>query len=90
MQGASATGMIEAFELVMRYPTGRLALDGACLTVAPGELVAVLGHNGSGKSTLLRCIAGLLRPTAGLVHVAGEELTRLTGGGWRTPGWRSA
>ena len=71
--------MIEAADLVMRYPTGRLALDGASLTVAPGELVVVLGHNGSGKSTLLRCIAGLLRPTAGLVHVAGEELTRLTG-----------
>jgi phosphonate transport system ATP-binding protein len=71
--------MIDAADLVMRYPTGRVALDGACLTVAPGELVVVLGHNGSGKSTLLRCIAGLLRPTAGMVHVAGEELTRLTG-----------
>ena len=82
--------MIEAAELVMRYPTGRLALDGASLTVAPGELVVVLGHNGSGKSTLLRCIAGLLRPTAGLVHVAGEELTRLTGRGWPTRAWRWA
>ena len=76
---ANGTGMIEAAGLVMRYPTGRLALDGASLTVAPGELVVVLGHNGSGKSTMLRCIAGLLRPTAGLVRVAGEELTRLTG-----------
>lgn len=64
---------------MMRYPTGRLALDGASLTVAAGELVVVLGHNGSGKSTMLRCIAGLLRPTAGMVRVAGEELTRLTG-----------
>jgi ABC-type multidrug transport system ATPase subunit len=71
MQAAMATGMIEAAGLAMRYPTGRLALDDASLTVEPGELVVVLGHNGSGKSTLLRCIAGLLRPTAGLVHVAG-------------------
>ncbi|MGA3401107.1 MAG: ATP-binding cassette domain-containing protein [Acetobacteraceae bacterium] len=63
----------------MCYPTGRLALDGASLTVASGELVVVLGHNGSGKSTMLRCIAGLLRPTAGVVRVAGQELTRLTG-----------
>jgi len=75
----AAPGMIEAENLVMRYPTGRLALSGATLTIAPGDLVAVLGHNGSGKSTMLRCIAGLLRPTAGAVRVAGEELTRLTG-----------
>jgi len=72
-------GMIEAQDLAMCYPTGRLALDGASLTVAEGELVVVLGHNGSGKSTMLRCIAGLLRPTAGVVRVAGEELTRLNG-----------
>jgi phosphonate transport system ATP-binding protein len=71
--------MIEAEGLAMRYSTGRLALDGASLTVAAGELVVVLGHNGSGKSTMLRCIAGLLRPTAGVVRVAGQELTRLTG-----------
>jgi phosphonate transport system ATP-binding protein len=79
MPDAPASGMIEAEGLVMRYPTGRLALDGATLSIAPGELVVVLGHNGSGKSTLLRCIAGLLRPTAGVVRVAGQELTRLTG-----------
>lgn len=72
-------GMIEARDLAMRYPTGRLALAGASLTVGEGELVVVLGHNGSGKSTMLRCIAGLLRPTAGVVRVAGEELTRLHG-----------
>lgn len=71
--------MIEAEGLVMRYPTGRLALNGAHLTVEPGELVVVLGHNGSGKSTMLRCIAGLLHPTEGRVRVAGQELTRLNG-----------
>jgi phosphonate transport system ATP-binding protein len=79
MQAVTATAMIEAADLVMRYPTGRLALDRASLSVAPGELVVVLGHNGSGKSTMLRCMAGLLRPTAGMVHVAGQELTRLSG-----------
>ena len=69
--------MIEAEDLGMRYPTGRLALDGASLSVAAGELVVVLGQNGSGKSTMLRCIAGMLRPTAGRVLVAGQEMTRL-------------
>jgi phosphonate transport system ATP-binding protein len=71
--------MIEADGLGMRYPTGRLALDGASLSVAPGELVVVLGHNGSGKSTMLRCIAGMLRPSSGRAAVAGKELARLSG-----------
>ncbi|MBV9776116.1 MAG: phosphonate ABC transporter ATP-binding protein [Acetobacteraceae bacterium] len=71
--------MIEARGLGVRYPTGRLALDGASLAVGPGELLVVLGHNGSGKSTLLRCIAGMLRPSAGQVEVAGREISRLAG-----------
>jgi phosphonate transport system ATP-binding protein len=74
-----ADALIETFGLGMRYATGRLALDDASLAIAPGEMVAVLGHNGCGKSTLLKCIAGILRPTAGRVRVAGHELTALTG-----------
>jgi phosphonate transport system ATP-binding protein len=71
--------LIEAQGLGMRYPTGRLALDGASLSVAPGELVVILGANGSGKSTMLRCIAGILRPTTGSVRVAGNEISGLAG-----------
>jgi phosphonate transport system ATP-binding protein len=71
--------LIETDGLGMRYATGRLALDGASLSVAAGELLVVLGHNGCGKSTLLKCIAGLLRPTAGRVLVAGRDITLLSG-----------
>ena len=71
--------LIEASSLGMRYATGRLALDGASLSVAPGELVVILGANGSGKSTMLRCIAGILRPTEGRVQVAGREISGLAG-----------
>ena len=45
------------------------ALQGLSLRVADGEVVTVLGPSGSGKSTLLRLLAGLDRPSAGLVRV---------------------
>ncbi|HEX7131936.1 MAG TPA: ABC transporter ATP-binding protein [Iamia sp.] len=50
------------------------ALRGASVTVAAGELLAVMGPSGSGKSTLLHCLAGILVPDAGEVHVAGQRL----------------
>lgn len=43
------------------------ALQGVSLTVGDGETVALLGTNGNGKSTLLKCIAGLVRPSAGRI-----------------------
>jgi putative ABC transport system ATP-binding protein len=54
------------------------ALRGADLTVAAGEIVAVMGPSGSGKSTLLHCLAGILVPDAGEIHVAGRRTDRLT------------
>ncbi len=48
------------------------ALSGIDLEVASGETFAVIGPNGSGKSTLLKLVAGILRPTAGTVEVAGR------------------
>jgi heme ABC exporter ATP-binding subunit CcmA len=46
------------------------------LTVERGEFVALLGPNGSGKSTLMRMIAGLSKPTAGVIRVGGWEIPR--------------
>jgi sulfonate transport system ATP-binding protein len=57
------------------YPNGVRALDGFTLTVAPGEIVAIVGGSGCGKSTLLRAVSGLDRPSVGAVVLDGEAIT---------------
>jgi ABC-type lipoprotein export system ATPase subunit len=53
------------------------ALQGLSLRVGDGEILTVLGPSGSGKSTLLRLLAGLDRPSAGVVRVYGEDVGKL-------------
>jgi NitT/TauT family transport system ATP-binding protein len=55
---------------------GTLAVDGLTLSVARGELAAVVGPSGCGKSTLMRLATGLQFPSKGTVHVAGERVAR--------------
>lgn len=57
--------------LELRYPDGTLALADVSLRVGAQELVSIVGPSGCGKSTLLRLAAGLLRPTAGAIALAG-------------------
>ncbi len=68
--------------LTKTYNTGKpnevRVLQGADLTVAPGEIVALVAPSGAGKSTLLH-IAGLLdTPDAGTVTIAGADMTKLS------------
>jgi ABC-2 type transport system ATP-binding protein len=71
-----------------RYGGGREALRGVDLEVGDGELVGLLGPNGAGKSTLTKIACGLVRPTAGTVHVTEPfgYLAEL----FRFPGWCTA
>jgi ABC-2 type transport system ATP-binding protein len=52
----------------------RVAVEDVSLTIAPGTVYSLIGPNGSGKTTIIRSIAGLLRPSAGSIKVAGIDL----------------
>lgn len=57
-----------------------VALDAVTLAIPAGSFTAVVGASGSGKSTLLHCLAGLDRPTSGVVTLLGTDLDGLSEG----------
>ncbi len=59
----------------LNFSYGRVkVLHDVTMSAGSGEIIGLLGPNGSGKSTLLRCIAGLLTPTNGSVHLQGHDI----------------
>jgi putative ABC transport system ATP-binding protein len=73
----TAEPMIRVIDVVKEFQRGLRALDGAQLTVARGEWLAITGPSGSGKSTLLHLLAALDQPTEGRLWVDGEDLRAL-------------
>lgn len=77
-----ATPILEAEAVTKQYMGGDgvvvQVLEGVDLSVAPGELVAVVGASGSGKSTLLHVLGALERPTTGAVRLGGLDVAAAT------------
>ncbi len=67
--------MIELEHVTKRYGDFR-AVDDLCLKVEPGEVFGFLGVNGAGKTTTLRMLAGILKPTAGIIRIGGFDMER--------------
>jgi putative ABC transport system ATP-binding protein len=81
MTNVEANGsVVTARDLSRTYGEGDTAVEAlrsVSLGVARGKLTAVMGPSGSGKSTLMHLLAGLDKPTAGEVTIAGQEITHL-------------
>jgi branched-chain amino acid transport system ATP-binding protein len=75
-----AEPLLRIENLVRRFG-GIVATDNLSLDIARGELHAIIGPNGAGKTTLISQLIGQLRPTAGTIHFAGQNVTHL-------PAWK--
>ncbi len=65
-------------DLKYQYPNSDdLAVNDVSCDISRGEIISIMGANGSGKTTLLHLIAGLLKPTTGVVMIEGKPMKRL-------------
>ena len=72
--------MLEIKQLVKKYHTGDLAINGVDLKVEKGQVMALIGPSGAGKSTLIRCINRLENPTSGEIWLNGENIVKMRSG----------
>jgi len=73
--------MIECRGISRVYQKGSdsvMALEHVNIDIAAGEFVALMGPSGSGKTTLLNLIAGIDRPTAGVLNIDGRDIAKLS------------
>ena len=70
---AAEGALLELHEVVAGYEEVEV-LRGVSLVVRAGAIVCIIGANGAGKSTLLRTVFGMVRPRAGSIRFAGEEI----------------
>jgi len=71
-----AEPLMRVESLVRRFG-GLLATDNLSIDFVPGELHAIIGPNGAGKTTLISQLTGQLTPNSGVIHFAGQDVTRL-------------
>jgi cell division transport system ATP-binding protein len=71
---SEARELIQLQQLMVRYPTGKVALSGVTLDIRQGEFVYLTGESGAGKSTLMRLFYGGLRPTSGQLLVQDTDM----------------
>ncbi len=79
--GPSSLRRIDVDNVSFTYPTGETpALQDVSLTIAEGEIVALVGENGSGKTTLAKLLAGLYRPDEGSIRWDGVDISTVDRG----------
>lgn len=69
--------ILELRDIRKVYP-GVVALEGVSLSIAPGEVIGLVGENGAGKSTLMKVMGGVVAPTSGAIIVDGERRSAMT------------
>jgi putative ABC transport system ATP-binding protein len=90
LDGGNGNSLIKVRNLDKKYVRGSEeihVLQGLNLDVDRGDFLAFMGPSGSGKTTLLNLLGGLDVPSAGSITVAGDEITRLSGG--KLTAWRA-
>ncbi len=77
VRAAPGTALVEVRALQKRFD-GQPVLRDLSFTLAKGETLVVMGGSGSGKTVMLRCVAGLIRPSAGTVRLFGKPIEALS------------